>query len=117
MRGFNYLLIDLNPFIKPIIMNSIIFSKMINKVVLGDAVKIMKNIPDNSIDLVFADPPYNIGIKYDNYKDKLPQKDYIKWTDKWFDEVTRVLKQTGSLYVAINDENAAEFVAMLKNIC
>jgi len=88
---------------------------MINKVILGDTIKVMKNIPDNSIDLVFADPPYNIGIKYDNYKDNLSQKDYIEWTDKWLDEVTRVLKQTGSLYVAINDENAAEFVAMLKN--
>jgi len=92
-----------------------IFISMINKVILGDAIEVMKKIPDNSIDLIFADPPYNIGIKYDNYKDNLSEKDYLEWTDKWLTEAIRVLKPTGSLYVAINDENVAEIAVMLKN--
>jgi len=91
------------------------FESIINKVISGDSVKVMKKIPDKSIDLVFADPPYNIGIKYDNYKDNLAQKDYLEWTDKWLTEAIRILKPTGSLYVAINDENVAEIVVILKN--
>jgi len=91
------------------------FSNMINKVILGDALAVMKKMPDNSIDLVFADPPYNIGIKYDNYKDNLAQKEYLEWTDNWLTEAIRILKPTGSLYVAINDENVAEIAVMLKN--
>jgi len=91
------------------------FTNIINKVILGDAIEVMKKMPNNSIDLVFADPPYNIGIKYDNYKDNLSQKDYLDWTDKWLTEAIRILKPTGSLYVAINDENVAEITMMLKN--
>ena len=89
--------------------------KMINKIISGDAIEVMKKIPDKSIDLVFADPPYNIGVKYDNYKDNLVQNDYLKWSDKWLTEAIRILKPTGSLYVAINDENVAEITLMLKN--
>lgn len=43
----------------------------VNKVYLGDCIKIMKEMPANSVDLVFADPPFNIGIKYDKYNDNL----------------------------------------------
>jgi len=88
---------------------------MINKIILGDSIEVMKQIPDESIDLIFADPPYNIGIKYDNYNDNLNQKDYLEWVDKWLDEIIRILKKTGSIYIAINDENAAEIVLKLKS--
>ena len=91
------------------------FEDMINKIILGDSIEIMKQIPDDSIDLIFADPPYNIGIKYDNYNDNLNQKEYLEWVDKWLNEIIRILKKTGSVYIAINDENAAEIVLKLKN--
>ncbi len=87
---------------------------MLNKVILGDAIEIMKEIPDNSIDLIFADPPYNIGVKYDIYNDNLNSKEYLEWVDKWIYQAVRILKNTGSIYIAINDEYAAEYVIKLK---
>ncbi|MDI6732350.1 MAG: DNA methyltransferase [Planctomycetota bacterium] len=85
-----------------------------NKVYLGDCIEIMKNLPDNSIDLVFADPPFNIGLKYDNYNDNQKYEDYYNWSEKWIKETYRILKKTGSIYIAIGDEFAAEINIILK---
>ncbi len=87
-----------------------------SKVYLGDCIQIMKELPDKSIDLVFADPPFNIGIKYDKYKDNLSYEDYHRWTKKWIKESYRLLKDTGSIYIAIGDEFAAEINLILKEI-
>lgn len=86
----------------------------VNKVYLGDCIKIMKTIPDNSIDLIFADPPFNIGLKYDNYNDKRTYDDYYKWSEKWINETYKILKKAGSIYVAIGDEFASEINIILK---
>jgi DNA modification methylase len=87
----------------------------INKVYLGDCIELMKEIPADSIDLIFADPPFNIGLKYDNYKDNKSYDEYYKWTEKWIRETHRILKKTGSVYIAIGDEFAAEINIILKN--
>ena len=87
-----------------------------NKVYLGDCIDIMRGLPKCSVDLVFADPPFNIGLKYDNYNDNKSYEEYYKWSEKWIDETYRVLKQTGSIYIAIGDEFAAEIKAILKKI-
>lgn len=59
----------------------------------GNALELMKDIPDNSVDLILTDPPYNIGkAKWDT----IPN--YIEWCGKWFIECQRVLKDTGSFY-------------------
>ncbi|MCX8026929.1 MAG: DNA methyltransferase [Thermodesulfovibrionales bacterium] len=86
----------------------------VNKVYLGDCIKIMKEFPSNSIDLIFADPPFNIGIKYDKYKDNLSYDEYYNWSEKWIAETYRILKKDGSIYVAIGDEFAAEINIVLK---
>ena len=65
----------------------------------GDIVKILEQYPDNSIDLVFADPPYNLDKAYHVYDDELANEEYIKWCNNWLREYTRILKPTGSLYV------------------
>jgi len=59
-------------------------------------------------DLIFADPPFNIGYKYDKYNDKQEKDSYFGWTEKWMAECKRVLKPDGSLYVAMCDEYAAD---------
>ena len=69
-----------------------------NSIILGDCLEVMKNIPDKSIDLVLTDPPYFKAIKekWDNcWKD---ENDYLKWCEKWFSEIVRVLKDKGSFY-------------------
>ncbi len=88
--------------------------KEINRVYLGDCVEIMEAFPTESVDLVFADPPFNIGIKYDNYSDNKSYDSYYDWSDKWIRETFRILKKNGSIYVAIGDEFAAEINIILK---
>jgi site-specific DNA-methyltransferase (adenine-specific) len=86
----------------------------INKAYLGDCIELMKQIANNSIDLIFADPPFNIGIKYDNYNDKKSYEEYYRWSEKWLKECYRILKKTGTIYIAIGDEFAAEINIILK---
>lgn len=86
----------------------------VNKVYLGDCFKIMKELPSNSVDLVFADPPFNIGIKYDKYNDNLTYEEYYKWSKNWITETYRLLKKAGSIYIAIGDEFASEINIILK---
>jgi site-specific DNA-methyltransferase (adenine-specific) len=86
----------------------------VNKVYLGDCIEIMKKLPDKSIDLVFADPPFNIGIKYDTHNDNMSYEEYYKWSEKWIGEAGRLLKNNGTIYVAIGDEFAAEINIILK---
>ncbi|OYT64801.1 hypothetical protein B6V00_05345 [ANME-1 cluster archaeon ex4572_4] len=86
----------------------------VDKVYLGDCVKIMKTLPNKSVDLVFADPPFNIGLKYDVYNDNLSYEKYYKWSEEWIKEACRLLKNSGAIYVAIGDEFAAELNIILK---
>jgi site-specific DNA-methyltransferase (adenine-specific) len=71
----------------------------INEILCGDAIKIMKKIPDNSIDMTFADPPFNLNKKYGNYKDKRAEEEYIRWCEQWLTEMVRITKPTGSILV------------------
>lgn len=73
--------------------------EMFNIVHHGDAVEILKQYPDNSIDLVFADPPYNLDKAYNVYEDERRDEEYIRWCNAWLQEYVRILKPTGSLYV------------------
>ena len=68
------------------------------------------------LDLVFADPPYNIGFTYDQYQDKLPDDKYIAWTEDWITAAADLLKPTGSMYILIGDEYAAEARLHLKKL-
>jgi site-specific DNA-methyltransferase (adenine-specific) len=61
-----------------------------------------------SVDLVFADPPFNIGYEYDLYKDNRRSEQYLAWTLFWGQEVRRVLKANGTFWLAIGDDYAAE---------
>ncbi len=85
-----------------------------NIIYLGDCIEIMKGLPSNSVDLIFADPPFNIGLKYDIYNDKKSYNDYFSWSDNWINEARRILKNSGSIYIAIGDEFAAEINIILK---
>ena len=72
---------------------------LVNVVHCGDALEILKQYPDNSIDLVFADPPYNLDKRYNVYEDEQEDTSYIAWCNAWLEEYVRILKPTGSLYV------------------
>lgn len=79
-----------------------------NDVLTGDCLQILPTLKAKSVDLLFADPPFNIGYEYDEYEDNQKPLVYLKWTERWLGEARRLLKPTGSLFVAIGDEYAAE---------
>lgn len=78
------------------------------KIHQGDCVKLMQKIDSESVDLVFADPPFNIGYEYDQYDDRQEDQKYLDWCKLWIAEIHRILKPTGTFWLAIGDEYAAE---------
>ncbi len=88
-------------------------NEMINKIISGDSIDILKKIPDNSIDLIFADPPYNLQLENDLYRpnetkvngvseswDRFSSfKEYDDFSIKWLTECKRILKDNGSIWV------------------
>src|SRR6476659_8766767 len=79
-----------------------------NQVVTGDCLRALAELPAGSVDLVFADPPFNIGYEYDVYDDRRARADYLTWTEKWLAAAARALKPGGSFFLAIGDEFVAE---------
>jgi len=73
--------------------------KYLNKIIKGDCLEILKKVPDNSVDMTFADPPFNLKKKYNGYKDSLEFREYLEWCDKWIREMVRLTKPTGSIFV------------------
>ena len=67
----------------------------------GDCIEIMRTLPDASVDLVLADPPYNIKVRGEEW-DNLGAG-YIDWMIEWLLEAQRVLKPNGVLYIWHND--------------
>ncbi len=63
-----------------------------DRLINGDCLEQLKEIPDNSVDFVFTDPPYNLGKKYSGYTDDLEIKEYFNWCDMWIAELARILK-------------------------
>jgi len=81
--------------------------KFLNKIICGDCIEVLSKVRKPFADLIFADPPFNIGYKYDRYNDKVKSKNYIAWTKDWMTVCKKVLKPAGSFYIAIGDEYAA----------
>lgn len=71
------------------------------KIIWGEAIAILDTcVKDSSIDLIFADPPYNIGKKFNGKQQKwISDDEYIKWCYQWIDLCLRKLKNTGSIYI------------------
>jgi len=65
----------------------------------ADLLDKMKDIEDESIDLIVTDPPYNLSKNYGNTQDTLQFTEYLKFTEKWLKEADRVLKPNGTIYV------------------
>jgi len=72
-----------------------------NKIINGDCVKVMSEMPEGSIDLIVTSPPYNCSIKYDTYDDTLSMDEYWDFTKKWLTEALRVLKDDGRIAVNV----------------
>jgi site-specific DNA-methyltransferase (adenine-specific) len=80
----------------------------------SDCIAGMKQIPEGSVDLAFADPPFNIGYKYDVYEDRLKAEEYLEWSKEWGRALVRTLKPDGTFWLAIGDDFAAELKLMFQ---
>ncbi len=88
----------------------------LDQIHLGDCVAGMNELPAGSVDLVFADPPFNIGYEYDVYNDSLESDDYLRWSENWIRGAHRALKPDGAFWLAIGDEYAAELKVLAQRI-
>lgn len=88
-----------------------------NRVIQGDCVKELARLAPESVDLAFADPPFNIGYRYDVYDDRRQAEEYLAWCGRWMTEIARVLKPSGTFWLAIGDEFAAELKVAAQREC
>ena len=79
-----------------------------NQIHQGDCVQLLSQVEPGAVDLVFADPPFNIGYEYDVYDDDMQTDEYLIWCRQWIDGVYKALKYDGTFWLAIGDEYAAE---------
>jgi site-specific DNA-methyltransferase (adenine-specific) len=90
------------PPIKPPKTINPIYQTILGKLYNNDCLDLLRNVSDNSIDCIFADPPFNLGKFYgDKVNDKLEKYDYLGWCYAWLEECCRVLKPGGS-FLAYN---------------
>lgn len=81
----------------------------------GDVLDILSSLPNQSVDLIFADPPYNIGKKYIDFKDKWPSDEaYFSWCETWLACCIDKLKSNGSLYVMSSTQSMPFFDLYLR---
>jgi adenine-specific DNA-methyltransferase len=96
-----------------------------HKILCGDVVETLEKIQDSSIDLIFVDPPYNIGKNFNGHKDKWKSDEsYLEWCYQWLDLCVRKLKPNGSFYVMTSTQFMPFFdiylrkkVEILSRIC
>ncbi len=102
----------------------------LNKLYIGDSIELLRKIPDNSVDLIFADPPYNLQLNGELYRpnqtkvdavddmwDKFDSKEeYDKFTTLWIKECHRVLKDSGSFWVIGTYHNIFRVGNILQNV-
>ena len=81
----------------------------LNQILHGDYIKILRSLPENSVDCIFADPPYNLQLRNDLYRPNMSKvdavkdgwdqfedfKEYDEFTSKWLSASKRILKDTG----------------------
>lgn len=87
-----------------------------NQIHQGDCVELLGQIQPGTIDLVFADPPFNIGYSYDVYDDQQSCDNYLQFCREWISGVHSALKPDGTFWLAIGDEYAAELKVMSQEI-
>ena len=93
-----------------------VFEKNGHVVIWGDALEALRQYgPDASVDLIFADPPYNIGKNFNGRKDRWKSdEEYLSWCYEWLDLCIRKLRPTGSFYVMTATQNMPYFDTYLR---
>jgi site-specific DNA-methyltransferase (adenine-specific) len=82
----------------------------------GDVLEVLKGVESASVNLIFADPPYNIGVDYGEgpEADRLPDAQYLEWCRQWVNACASVLADDGSLWLLVSDDYADHFGILLR---
>jgi len=83
--------------------------KLLNGIICGDCLEVMRQIPKESVHLAITSPPYNVGINYDKHNDKLAYKEYLAWMEKIWRETKRVLVPGGRFALNIAPTSIKNF--------
>jgi site-specific DNA-methyltransferase (adenine-specific) len=73
----------------------------LNKIIQGDCIEKMGELPESSIDLIVTSPPYNVGIQYDSHDDKMSMDEYWSFSKDWLTQAFRILKDDGRIAVNV----------------
>ena len=79
----------------------------LDRVFLGDILELMKKLPPNSIDCAYADPDYNVGVRYNKVTYRKKFDEYIDWCIEWSKETHRVLREDGNFFIINYPKNNA----------
>ena len=82
------------------------------KLINSDCLKWMKLQKKKSIDCVITSPPYNLNIKYSNYKDNIPRENYLNWLSDVSDQILNILKDKGHFFLNVGSSNADPYISM-----
>lgn len=88
----------------------------IDQIKLGDCLEEIPTLPDESIDLVVADPPYSLGKDFGNESDSMSPEDFLSWTEDWLAALRPKLKITGSLYIFCSWQFSPEIFVIGKRL-
>jgi DNA modification methylase len=102
----------------------------LNQILQGNCIKILNSFPENSVDLIFADPPYNLQLQNDLYRPDLSKVDAVKdkwdkfssfaeydaFTYEWLSATRRVLKETGTIWVIGSYHNIFRVGAIMQDL-
>jgi adenine-specific DNA-methyltransferase len=91
------------------------FNNNNHTIIWSDCVQALQSIEDNSVDLIFADPPYNIGKDFNGRKDKYEHNEYLEWCYEWLGLCLKKLKKSGSLYVMTSTQYMPYFDIFLRD--
>ena len=83
-----------------------------NRFFLSDCVDVFRHLQPQSVDVIVTSPPYNLGIRYNQYQDTLSQADYLEWTHTWVAAAARVLRPDGSLFLNVGAKPSDPWTAL-----
>ena len=118
---WNYEKIDMEKSNKPVLLfPNIISDKQVERkkikssmLINNDCIEELQKIQSETIDMVFVDPPYNLSKKYSDSGDNMSMQEYYEWCDRWLHELSRVLKQGGSMFVLNIPKSSARHFLLL----
>ena len=79
---------------------------------LGDCLQVLPSLDRASIGVIVTSPPYNLGIKYRSYRDDLPRREYLNWSDRWLRAAARVVRPDASLFLNVGAKPTDPWIAL-----